>query len=153
MRAKQFVLVAASLSCFSTVYADCPPCGPTYCTNTAEYSRALAAKKKALLADYPQRLVEILDRVGHCEACITSGPDGFSLLRKTSDGGLHIDSWNAENEKIGAMELAAGTLKACRVIYVREAFACCKEKAPKDRSDWDKDLELNTDMSVPCSAQ
>jgi hypothetical protein len=140
-----------ALFCFSTVHADCA-CGPTYCLDTPEFVAALAKKKKELSRDYPARLVAILDKASHCEACITGGPDGFTLVFKNTDGSLQTQSWDADNERIGAQNIVAGKLKACRVVWLREAFACCQQKKARDRPDWDVSLELSRDMSVPCSA-
>ena len=151
MDVRGLLLLIAGLLWLSAAYGDCP-CGPTYCTGTPEYKAALATKKKALLKEYPARLVAILDRVGHCEHCVTSGPDGFSLLIKDTHGKLLIDHWDADNERIGAKDLASGKLTACRVIYARRACGCCQEKQPEERPDWDNALELNTEMSVPCAA-
>jgi hypothetical protein len=142
---------AVGILLFSSAYADCL-CGPTYCLDTPEFSAALAQKKNALLKDYPASLVSILDKASHCEACIRQGPDGFTLIFKESDGSLSTQSWDADNERIGAQNVAKGKLTACRVVWLRKAFSCCKEKKAEDRSDWDASLELSGDMSVPCSA-
>jgi hypothetical protein len=131
--------------------ADCP-CGPLYCLNTPGYSAALAAKKKALSNNgYPARMVAILDRVGHCEGCISTSPDAFSLMTESSDGSITIDGWDADNERIGAQQKAAGSLKACFVIYVRHACSCCQETPFGHRGDYNSELDLNTDMAIPCN--
>jgi hypothetical protein len=153
MRVRQILMIAAGLTWLSLAYADCPPCGPTFCKDTPAYKNALAAKKTALSKKYPARLVVILDKVSHCENCVTTGPDGFSLLRQDTAGNITVDSWTAENERIGAADLQSGKLKACHVIYVRKACGCCSEAASEARPDWNKSLELNTEMSVPCSAK
>ncbi len=131
--------------------ADCP-CGPTYCKDTPAFTSALVAKKAALSKEYPARLVSILDRVAHCEACISTGPDGFSLFRVGNDNLISIDGWDADNERIGATAVTSGDLKQCFVIYVRHAFSCCGDVTFGQRSDYNSQLDLNTDMAVPCSA-
>lgn len=125
-------------------------CGPTYCTDTPEYQKALAAKKKSLSADHPQRLVALFDKLDRCEAAITTSPGGFSLFRETKNGSITIDSWTAENEAIGAADAASGALKTCRVIIARRAFECCKATAYDKRSDYDKRLDLNTAATTVC---
>jgi hypothetical protein len=144
-------LFLTSLLYCSAALSDCP-CGPTYCLDTSEYLKALAKKKQSLSKEYPARLVAILDRASHCEACITKGPDGFSLLIQDVDGDIQIDHWDSDNERIGAKQAADGKIKACRVIWVREAFACCHEKPAEQRSDWDGALKLSSNMSVRCSS-
>jgi hypothetical protein len=135
------------------VRADCPPCGPLYCTDTHEYSVALAAKKQSLAAHgYTARMIAILDKLGHCVGCVSTAPDAFSLLTVTPEGKLTIDGWDADNERIGANQLASGQLKACYVIYVRHACACCQENSYSARSDYNPQLDLNTDMAIACSA-
>jgi len=135
------------------VQADCPPCGPLYCTDTPGYSAALAAKKHSLAVHgYPDRMIAVLDKLGHCEGCVSTAPDGFSLFTVTTDGKLNIDGWDADNERIDANHLASGQLKACYVIYVRHACACCQEKSYSERRDYDPQLDLNTDMAIACSA-
>jgi hypothetical protein len=132
--------------------ADCPPCGPLYCKDTSQYSAVLASKKRSLAASgYPGRMIAILDRVGHCEGCISTGPDGFSLFTATPDGKIRIDGWDADNERIGANQKKSGTLKSCFVIYVRHACPCCKDAKFDQRSDYDATLDLNTDMAIPCA--
>jgi hypothetical protein len=143
-------LLLLTLCAVTTAWADCNV-GPTFCPDTPSYQTALAQKKKSLLKDNPARLVAILDRADHCEACITRGPDGFSLLIQDTSGKILIDGWDADNERIGANDLAAGKIKACRVIWAREAFDCTLHNKAQQRPDWDSALEYSASMSVPCS--
>jgi hypothetical protein len=112
----------------------------------------LAAKKKSLADQhYPSRFPAILDRMGHCEGCVNTAPDGFSLLVQDLQGNIRIDAWDRDNERIDAHNVAAHQLQTCRVIYVRHACNCCQEKKYNQRPDYDATLDLNTDMSVACS--
>jgi hypothetical protein len=149
MRA-QLTLLLLALHTTATLSADCNV-GPTFCLDTPGYRSALAQKKKSLLKEYPARLVAILDRADHCEACITRAPDAFNLLIQDSAGDIRIDGWDADNERIGARDLTSGHIKACRVIWSREAFDCTLHSAANKRPDWNSTLSLSTDMSVPCS--
>jgi hypothetical protein len=137
--------------------ADCK-CGPLYCKEGNGYATALAEKKSALLKKYPPRLVSIVDRVRKCEGCVKTSPDGFSIMRVAPNGNKSIDSWDKENEIIGAKEVASGTLKQCFVIYARRACSCVDEEAAcgaqeyAKRKDYDAGLDLNTDMAISCSS-
>lgn len=142
--------LAAIILSHGIALADCA-CGPTYCLDTPAFKAALAQKKKELSRDYPARLVAILDNASRCEACITRGPDGFTLLFEGNDGSLQTQKWDEDNERIGAKNVADGKLRVCRVVWLREAFACCNQKKAEDRPDWDPSLKLSRDMSVPCS--
>lgn len=130
---------------------DCP-CGPTFCLETPGFAKALAEKKSDLAKEYPSRLISILDKASHCEACVRQGPDAFTLIYKKSDDTIELQAWDANNERIAATNLSNGKLKACRVTWLREAFKCCQQKPADQRRDWDRDLRLSLDMSVRCSA-
>ena len=127
------------------------PCGPDFCLETADYKFALQAKKKSLSKEYPARLVALFDNTDPCRACIERSPDTFSLLRRAKDGSISVDAWTAENEKIGAADLAAGSLTACRVIITRHAFECCGSQPFSQRADYDKTLDLNTTATLVCA--
>lgn len=125
-------------------------CGPTYCTDTPEYKKALAEKKQSLSADYPPRLVAMFGKLDRCEAAIRTSPDGFSLFREAKNGAITIDSWTAENEAIGAADLASGSLKTCRVFISRRALECCNAPVYDKRADYEKRLDLNTTATAVC---
>ncbi len=52
--------------------------GPDFCTNDPRIPAALEAKKKAMLKEYPSRLVALLDRGVQCIARIERSPDIFT---------------------------------------------------------------------------
>ena len=138
----------------SAAFGQTCTCGPTYCTQTPGYAAALATKKARVAKDEaPPRLVALFDRLDKCEASINTAPDGFSILRRASDGSITVDSWTPENESNDAAALQSGKLTACRVIVSRRAFACCGGAQPTDRKDYDAKLDLNTDATVVCAAK
>jgi hypothetical protein len=123
-----------------------------YCKDTPGYATALATKKRYLASHgYRARLIAILDHLGHCEGCVSTAPDAFSLMIVNPDNSLRIDGYDAANERNGAHAVTSGDLKKCYVIYVRHACACCQEKKFDQRSDYDAVLDLNTDMAVACA--
>lgn len=126
-------------------------CGPEFCTDTPGYKNALAAKKQRLSKEHPARLLALFDKVDRCQACIERSPDTFNLLRRAKNGTITIDAWTAENEKIGAVDLASGTLTACRVIITRHAFECCGSQPFNKRADYDEPLDLNTTATLACA--
>ena len=136
---------------FSQSQAQTCSCGPDFCTDTSGYNSALAAKKQKLSKEYPARLVALLDKEDRCQACIERSPDSFNLFRRAKDGTITIDEWTAENETIGAADLASGTLTACRVIITRHAFECCGSKPFSQRADYDKLLDLNATATLACA--
>jgi hypothetical protein len=137
--------------------ADCK-CGPLYCKEGNGYAVALAEKKAALLKEYPPRLVSIVDRVRKCEGCIRTSPDGFSIMRVAPNGDKSIKTWRKQDETDGARATASGALKQCLVIYARQACSCADEEAAcgtneyAKRKDYDRSLDLNTDMAITCSS-
>ena len=144
------LLLALALPRLAFAAPDCA-CGPSFCVDTPEYKTALAAKKKAALADgAPARLVALYDKLDHCEASITRSPDSFNILRYGSDGSINIDSWTRENEKNDAAAVKAGTLRACYVILSRTNFACCNAAKPEDRPDYDSTLEMSKSTALAC---
>lgn len=136
----------------SLVHAQNCACGPTYCVDTAQYKVALDKKKKQLNTDHPQRLVALFDKLDHCEAAVTTSPDGFSLFREFKDGSITVDAWTEENENNGAVDVASasGLLKSCRVIITRRAFKCCGAANYDKRPDYVQRLDLNTTATVAC---
>ncbi len=125
-------------------------CGPDFCTDSLDFKKALAAKKSRLSKDYPVRLVGLLDKVDRCKARIERTLDGFSLLRRTPDGKITVDSWTRENEKLGAVAPSSGALTACCVINTRHAIECCGTANFSNRADYDQQLDLNTGTTVEC---
>lgn len=145
------LLSVLSLTASVSVRAQNCGCGPTYCTDTTEYKKALEAKKKALTPDHPPRLVALFDKVDRCEAAIKTSPDGFNLFREDKDGKITIDSWTSENEKVGAQDIVSGALRTCRVIITRRAFACCGATPYDQRGDHVASLDLNTTATAVCA--
>lgn len=143
------VLSASSFS--SQSHTQACSCGPDFCTDTPGYKSALADKKQKLSKEYPARLVALFDKADRCQASIERSPDTFNLLRRAKDGTITIDAWTAENEKIGAADLASGTLTACRVIITRHAFECCVSQPFSQRADYDKPLDLNATATLVCA--
>jgi hypothetical protein len=140
-----------ALTCATLQAAARCACGPAYCTGTAAYTEALAKKKKAAKDDgVPARLIALYDKLDRCEASIKTSPDGMSILHQQADGTIVIDSWTPENERNDAAAVAAGTMKACYVIISRKAFACCGATPAEERSDYDKELELNKSAALKC---
>lgn len=144
------ILAALATAVPIAAWAQACGCGPTYCTDTPEYKKALESKKKSL-AGHPQRLIALFDRVDRCEASITTSPDGFSLFRQDKDGNITVDTWMSENEKIGAQAIESGSLRTCRVIITRRAFACCGATPYDKRADFVASLDLNTTATTVCS--
>lgn len=147
---KPLLVLALAVSRLAFAAPDCS-CGPDYCVDTPEYRTDLAAKKAAAKeSDAPARLIALYDKLDHCEASIGGSPDTFNILRHDSDGSIYVDNWTSENEKIDAAAVKAGTLKACYVILSRKAFACCKGVKAEDRPDYDRTLQMNTSLALPC---
>jgi len=147
-------LLALLLSLFSLmpiVKADCPPCGPGYCLDTPAYRTALSVKKAtASSKSFPSRLVSIYDNIDHCELCIRTAPDGFSIMRVELNGSISIDEWDKSNEKLDAKAVSEGKLAECYVILSRHAIAGCNQTEYNQRDDYNKTLDLNKKMSVNC---
>jgi hypothetical protein len=145
------VISGVGLLTAEIAYADCN-CGPTYCTDTPEYRKALAQKKASAKANgYPDRLIALYDTMDHCEACIRTSPDAFRILRKTTHGDLLDDDWSVENESNDAKLVKNGELIACYVFLSRRAFSCCESPTYDKRSDYDRELDLNKNGAVVCS--
>jgi hypothetical protein len=143
------LMLSASFFPFAS-YAQSCSCGPDFCPDSPDFKKALATKKRQLSNDFPARLVGLFDKVDRCKASIERSPDGFSLFRQAKDGTITVDSWTEENEKIGAADLASGTLTSCRVIIARHAFECCNSTSYSKRADYDQQLDLNTGATAPC---
>jgi hypothetical protein len=150
MEIRALCFVGATLFSNLALSVDCD-CGPTFCKETPVYKIKLQEKiKKSLDDGVPKRLVDLYKSLGKCEASITSAPDGFSILRKTNDGVLTVDSWTSENESADADLLKSGELQACYVIVSRHAFKCCSDDTFDKRSDYNKSLDLNTTSANVC---
>lgn len=80
---KMFVQCAAALALLwpSIAYADCN-CGPDFCQDDPRIPQTLSKKKAALGAEYPDRLIALLDKGNQCVARIERSPDGFSLVNR-----------------------------------------------------------------------
>jgi hypothetical protein len=150
----------SALCCFLTLlmfflsvnaFADCPDCGPRYCTNTVEYQSSLAQKKRVLVsAGYPTRLIKLFDKLAHCQGCIETAPDGFNVFSQSNSGAITIKTWTKEDESAGAAAVKAHSAKACYVIISRRTCSCCKEPKYNERADYDTALDLNKDPTIAC---
>jgi hypothetical protein len=126
---------------------ECPPCGPRFCTGDPDADRAREWKKQRLHEDgYPDRLVELVDRIPACVGCIVDAPDGFQV-RVVRKGGQVSLPWTREVEKEARDDLRAGRARVVCLVNSARACACCNEPASAERDDWDKSLELNTKLA------
>jgi hypothetical protein len=149
------VLLAASALSSALAQITCEPCGPTYCKETAAYTAALARKKADAGRNAPTppaRLIGLYDRLDRCEACVTTAPDGFSVLLVAKNGDMRVSAWGPQAERDGAARVASGELKECHVVLARRACACCGSPSYDKRADYRKDIDLNTDMALKCQS-
>lgn len=147
----RLAIAAAILPVACQVQAvDCNKVGPTYCPDTPAYRAALTQKKSAAGKEYPGRLVALYDKLDHCEAAVTTAPDGFRVLRVLPNGDWKSDGWTQENEDIDAKQVVAKTLKACYVVLSQHAFFCDTSKDFRKQPDYDEKLDLNKSMTLPC---
>ncbi|MCM8857095.1 MAG: hypothetical protein LC541_08000 [Candidatus Thiodiazotropha sp.] len=132
-----------------SVSADCPPCGPDFCKNESRYPVALSSKKQRLLQhDYPEYLVNLLDKGSACVARVERSPDGFSIQRVMPNGNWTISSWSADGERKADQDLIAGRLKSFAMFNNQHAFACCGDPDYKERQDYDYALDINKSIAI-----
>jgi len=154
MRAFKFCLIAIlGLSSTTSSWADCG-CGPDFCQNDPRIASALSQKKNSLRANgFPDKLIILLDRGDQCYARITRAPDIFTIWTVDSNGNKQTVSWSADNERIAKSKLASGGLKRYWIYNARHAFSCCGQTNYDQRSDYDKDDDVNTSTAIKCSTE
>lgn len=151
----RFVQLTCMLSCliamplvYPAAARECSA-GPDYCTDDPRIPAKLAEKKNALLSEYPQRLVSLLDKGVQCVARIIQSPDGFSLVIVKNDG-IDVLSWDQDNENATKAEMAAGTVKRYWIVNSRHAFSCDGQPAFDKQPDYDATDDVNTSISLKC---
>lgn len=132
----------------TSVLAACNS-GPDFCTDDPRIPAALAAKKAALLKEYPQRLVSLLDRGVQCIARIERSPDAFTMV-VVRDGSIGTLLWSQDNEVAGKAEIDAGTVKRFWIVNARRAFSCDGQSSYDHQSDYDADDDVNTSLAIKC---
>jgi hypothetical protein len=130
--------------------ADCPPCGPDFCHGDSRYPTLLAAKKQQLKnSGYPDDLVALLDRDGECVARIERAPDGFSI-KIISSAGSTTRSWTKDEERIARDNLLTGKVDRFYKFNAARALACCGDKQPEDRPDWEPTDGVSRGQTIVC---
>lgn len=125
-------------------------CGPDFCQDDARIGPLLTEKKAELGKEYPQRLINLLDIGSQCVARVERSPDAFTMWIVNADNSKGTILWSQENEDKAKAKIAAGEVKRFWIFNARESFACCKEKKPEERPDWNEEDELNTDAAILC---
>lgn len=133
---------SASASCNS---------GPDYCTDDPRIPTLLAAKKKNLKAEFPDRLIVLLDRGVQCVARIQQSPNNFKMV-VVKDGGSEEVSWDQDNENAGKAEIIAGTVKRFWIVNARRAFSCDGQPTYDQQSDYDSTDDVNTSLAIKCDS-
>jgi hypothetical protein len=135
---------------FQTALAACGS-GPDYCTDDPRISSKLAAKKQSLAADYPARLISLLDRGVQCVARIEQSPDGFSLV-VVNNGGIDVLAWDQDNENATKAEVLAGSVKRYWIVNSRHAFSCDGQAKYDKQPDYDQTDDVNASLAIKCTA-
>ena len=123
--------------------------GPDYCSDDSRIPGKLAAKKAALSAEYPPRLVSLLDRGVQCVARIEQSPDGFSLVVVKNDG-IDVLQWDQDNEDATKAELSAGSVKRYWIVNSRHAFSCDGQPSYDKQADYDAADDVNASLALKC---
>jgi hypothetical protein len=146
MRTLILFLAAISLS------ADCPPYGPDYCLNDPAYPQKLKQKKQTLkVQGYPDDLIALLDKDGHCVAAVAQSPDGFSVLTVKSNGDRLTIAWTKQAEDSAKQQLLSGQIAAYYKMNSARALACAGEKKAEERADWSASLMINLGLAIKCT--
>jgi hypothetical protein len=143
---------------------DCRPCGaPQECqVEPSEAARLLAGKRRAMLENYPARIVDRLtEKLPACAQCLWGADEqtvdsGVQILFVEKSGKTVSSEWTKENELVARTQLSKGTLKAFYFVHLAEACTCCmrekgkwvRQTLPQQRRDWDKALGINKDAAV-----
>ncbi|CDZ54447.1 hypothetical protein [Neorhizobium galegae] len=135
-------------NCLPSVANACDS-GPDYCTDDPRIPGKLAAKKATLSADYPSRLVALLDRGVQCVARIEQSPEGFSLV-VVKNGGIDVLQWDQSNEDATKAELSAGSVKRYWIVNARRAFACDGQPSYDKQPDYDAADDVNASLALKC---
>jgi hypothetical protein len=133
--------------------SDLCNCGPDTCLKDPRYLPKLSAKKARLKSapdGFPDDLIALLDRDGHCVMAIDQAPDAFRILLDNADGSLNSVNWTSTDENIARNDLRSGSLKAYYKFNVRKVFSCCGEPKAEDRGDWDSRLSLSRNLAIQC---
>jgi hypothetical protein len=155
------ILYIVSVGCYQTQTAlkgetarDLCDCGPNVCLNDPRYPPKLAKKKADLKsAGYPDDLIALMDRDGHCVMAIDQSPDTFHIMLVKANGDNSSYPWTQHDENLAKQEILDGTIKEYYKLNVKRVFACCKEQKAEERPDWNSDLGLNRNLSIVCSKQ
>lgn len=122
--------------------------GPDYCSDDPRIPAKLKAKKLRLAAEYPQRLVDLLDRGVQCVARINSSPDGFSMVIVKQGGGIDVLPWDSDNEAATRSELAAGAVTRFWIVNARRAFSCDGEALYNQRNVYNSNDDVNMSLAL-----
>jgi hypothetical protein len=124
--------------------------------NDPRYPPKLAQKKAALKATkkFPDELIALLDRDGHCVMAIDQAPDSFRILLVAKNGtDSNSIEWTQKDEEIAKKEVMNGDIKEFYKFNARKAFACCGEPKAEDRPDFDSNLSLSRGLAIACTKQ
>jgi hypothetical protein len=148
-RLSTLALSAVLLLASNGAFADCT-CGPDFCQNDPRIPKALADKKASLAAEFPDRLVRLLDIGDQCYARVTRAPDIFTMWIVDADGNKSSTPWSQENENNARAKLESGELKRFWIFNARRAFSCCGQPDYGNRDDYDSTDDVNTATAIKC---
>lgn len=124
--------------------------GPDFCTDDPRIPGVLAEKKTRLLSQYPQRLVDLLDRGVQCVARVERSPDGFSIVEVQEDGDSLSIAWTENTEEIVKARLNDGAISHYWLVNARRAFQCDGEMPYNERADYFPDDDVNASLAIRC---
>jgi hypothetical protein len=107
-------------------------------------------KKKAELKTngIPEEYVQLVDRLPDCVGCIKYAPDTVHIQIVENNGNWISFEWNPTSELIARNDLRKGTIKAFYIIHSARACNCCGQPEYDERSDWNTELDINTDLVI-----
>lgn len=145
-----FLVFAATLFGAGAAWSGCDS-GPDYCTDDQRIPGLLKEKKDRLSAEYPKKLVDLIDLGVQCVARIQQSPDGFSILEISKRGDALSLPWAEDTEDVSKSRLKNGEIVRYWLMNTRHAFQCDGEKPYDERADYDASDDINTSLALKCA--
>lgn len=126
------LLIATAARAQVDLERACPNCSPFYCPANPETQRLLEEKRQmARDRGYPQRIVNLLDRVFPvCPACLEQGSDvPLIFLYPAGDQPSPIE-WTANNERIARGLFRQGRIDGYYIRWIGPCECCGHNKPP-----------------------